>query len=940
MSPKDPHVKCLLCRPCTRHKPCEFEKGWSKDDWKISASKKDQKRLKRADAASKRKRDGKGSSQELVGLPPSKPGKTGTEKSSGSSVSTVGKAVAKVNDTPKPLPKSVPMTSSRSQLSHVPIEAQVTVNRQGATAPMSHDISPDEVVTQDTSPAVCPNTVPQTPVTSTDPQLSAEEKSTSVATHIAHPNPPPGFTGQPSQGLTPALLLSLSQPGVVAQLQNLLYTLGAGPNLGTGEVPGTGTSNQNEEVEVEEVEEEEEEVEDEEEYGEEEEDGETPPGESSPRYSAGGEVGTGEYTAEGNIRYPGYPGGLDPDLYFVPSARYHDDGTPVIPPATARFQPAFARTSVPAALGAPPPVVSQPGASAQVATGATQPVTVPASSGPGTAIFMASASRAATVPPRAMMPSPVQTRAQPSTAQARGQSPAVQAWANPASVVSAAPASASAHMAPMPRLPARSGGVGSGSLGPGGSGQPMGTTWTQGYHIPRVSSGPAPLYTGPSLPVQVPSLAPSASLSFDQTGWPLEAFSDAQRPGSDAFCGMSVDGVPLFRPPQLLSEVAPPTVEKFPQVLSPVNARLFWEKVLTDAGLPIEYAPSVEQSFSLGVLERSSRQPMASVPFIPIADSIKVSVEDTHKSAKVGRMSWVQRVLPVSEGDSSFFTTPLCPEACFSRMEEDKHSFCVPLRPTPQGVESSGPPRKSMPPFKVGAWNRSRDEDLRKVESLARDGLRVSNAALLALAHLANSIQIPGREISVEERTRTIEVLRDLSHTSIDHYVRIIEQSIVSRRMVAAQAVNLADRAGLLAAPLGPDLFGGQWSAAAEAETAFRKRKADQAALKAKGSSKRLRGRGTFGRGRGRAPQVHAPMIFAMPQPQQQRQQWGASAQVPAQPLLQPLVQPYGGHQPSGRGRGRRPQRTRPNRRGRGRGARGRGGRGGSYATQPQPQYF
>ena len=66
------------------------------------------------------------------------------------------------------------------------------------------------------------------------------------------------------------------------------------------------------------------------------------------------------------------------------------------------------------------------------------------------------------------------------------------------------------------------------------------------------------------------------------------------------------------------------------------------------------------------------------------------------------------------------------------------------------------------------------------------------------------------------EWRQTLDVIRDFTHVFIDHFVRIVEQSVIYRRNIAAQAVNVADRSMLLSAPLGTDLFGGQWQAAVE----------------------------------------------------------------------------------------------------------------------------
>ena len=267
-----------------------------------------------------------------------------------------------------------------------------------------------------------------------------------------------------------------------------------------------------------------------------------------------------------------------------------------------------------------------------------------------------------------------------------------------------------------------------------------------------------------------------------------------------------------------------------------------------------------------------------------------------------------------------FFQTPLCPEACFERMELDKYSRCTPRKPTPSGVESSDPIRKQTQPYKVGAWNRARDEELRRLESFARDGLRVSNAHLLAAAHLQKSLESPGKALPEEERQYTAAVLRDLSHTIKDHFVRIAEQSVLSRRAIATMALNIEDVSKLMIAPLGKDLFGGAWQSVADADSARRKRKAEEAALRTRESKpKRTRGRGLsqLTRGRGARPQ-------AMPTPQVQQYPHPHTLSIP--PLMQfalpaPLQNPpqMTPQSTQKRGGGKRNRRD-SNRRGRGRG--------------------
>ena len=286
-----------------------------------------------------------------------------------------------------------------------------------------------------------------------------------------------------------------------------------------------------------------------------------------------------------------------------------------------------------------------------------------------------------------------------------------------------------------------------------------------------------------------------------------------------------------------------------PKVLSPQNSRDFWAKVLRDSGFPVEYPPQEEPSDSLGVAGRADySRPTVSVPFIPIAEQTRRAIRDSHESRQMSRMFWLAKALPARQVDDDIVSTPLCPADCFARMGEDRNSRCNPLPPTPQGVQSSGQPRRPVAPFTVGSWNKARDAELRALESLARDGLRASNAHLLAFAHLANSL-LPSSEgtpptpLSPDHLRRTVEVLRDLTHVGIDHSIRIVEQSIAFRRLIAVQAVNLADRSALLAAPLGTDLFGGKWPETVAVEEARRKRKAEQAQLQPRGA-KRARARG------------------------------------------------------------------------------------------------
>ena len=187
-----------------------------------------------------------------------------------------------------------------------------------------------------------------------------------------------------------------------------------------------------------------------------------------------------------------------------------------------------------------------------------------------------------------------------------------------------------------------------------------------------------------------------------------------------------------------------------------------------------------------------------------------------------------------------------------------------------------------------------------------------------------------------------MEGLRDLTHTSIDHFTKIAEQSVISRRGIAVQAVNVVDRSPLLVAPLGDDLFGGRWPAAAEAEVAHRKRKAEQDQLRARAArgKKQARGRGGMSSDsyQRRPAARQQPPLQSLLQPQvmmqhPQPQVWGLQQPFPATAVSAPqrqLWDPSSSLSGPSAGSNPRPARQRA-RKGRGARARRAGRRGGRW---------
>lgn len=469
----------------------------------------------------------------------------------------------------------------------------------------------------------------------------------------------------------------------------------------------------------------------------------------------------------------------------------------------------------------------------------------------------------------------------------------------------AAPSRAPAALgAPPPSVPAVSGGPAPPSAVPV-PGQP---SWSASFSLPRVRPAFIPQPSGNPIPVLFPGKPEVAAGTF---GFPMSAFSAlGPLPDTQDYLGVSFEGTPLFRGPP------PPGETSIPRALSPATAAPFWEKVIREAGLPVERPERPAHSSTLGFLEPlDSRSSSLSVPFIPLMDSIRSRVNEIHALQQVGRIPWLAPSLPNRDIDSDVFNTPLVPEACWERMTLDTHSQCVPMPPAPQGVQGAGPSRRPSQPFRVQAWNRTRDEGLRKVESLARDGLRANNAQLLAMAHLLRKDRPSGNSMTEEERLMTLSVVKDLAHASKDVLIKISEHSLMERRQLAAQAMNLTDKSGLIDAPLGKDLFGGAWADVADRDAANRKRRAEADGAKERGKAKRVRSRS---RSRTRVPPSQAPSQPppAVPVAAPQYAQPQPSAIPPLILYQQPQPAPVRGR--SRRRRGRQNDPPRGSNRGRG----------------------
>ena len=96
---------------------------------------------------------------------------------------------------------------------------------------------------------------------------------------------------------------------------------------------------------------------------------------------------------------------------------------------------------------------------------------------------------------------------------------------------------------------------------------------------------------------------------------------------------------------------------------------------------------------------------------------------------------------------------------------------------------------------------------------------------MLAFLHLLRSLIPPGGAAPNLKVQRTLDILWDGAYISLDHFIKKAEQSLVSWRAIAIQAVNLVDGRSLLQAPLVTDLFWWSVAKAADMEIAYCERK-------------------------------------------------------------------------------------------------------------------
>ena len=165
-------------------------------------------------------------------------------------------------------------------------------------------------------------------------------------------------------------------------------------------------------------------------------------------------------------------------------------------------------------------------------------------------------------------------------------------------------------------------------------------------------------------------------------------------------------------------------------------------------------------------------------------------------------------------------------------MQDDAHSWCQPEKAPPTGVEGAASTSThkftSSKPHKIFPWDESRKTELHDLEGLARDGLRLANASIIAFAHLLNGILDPQRAMTDQVKRHSLLTKNDFVHVSAEQFAHIVQRITLHRKLNVIRSLNVADQRKLMSSPMTHDIFGGKWPELQAAELERRKKKAER----------------------------------------------------------------------------------------------------------------
>ena len=263
----------------------------------------------------------------------------------------------------------------------------------------------------------------------------------------------------------------------------------------------------------------------------------------------------------------------------------------------------------------------------------------------------------------------------------------------------------------------------------------------------------------------------------------------------------------------------------------------FFAAAIADANMDLSFPEEEEHDQELGMACRAPPKE-APRPYIPVLKSLQANVRQLQKSCNVQRVKWHKTNFQAPpEAEKEFFMPTEVPKSCWQQMKDDAYSWCRPEKAPPAGVEgaasTASKPGPSKP-HKVFPWNEARDTELHELEALARDGLRIANATMIAFAHLLNGSLDPTKLMSQAAQRHTFFTVNDLVHTQASQFARISHRIALQRKLNVVRSLNISDRNRLMNTRITSDIFGGEWPAIQAQEAELRKKKAEKEAEKEK----------------------------------------------------------------------------------------------------------
>jgi hypothetical protein len=262
----------------------------------------------------------------------------------------------------------------------------------------------------------------------------------------------------------------------------------------------------------------------------------------------------------------------------------------------------------------------------------------------------------------------------------------------------------------------------------------------------------------------------------------------------------------------------------------------FFAAAMADASMKLSFPEEEVEDQELGLASRTTpRDPPR--PYIPVLKSLQTNVRLLQTSLNVPRHRWHAANFPAPpEAEREFFQPAEVPKTCWQQMREDAYSWCQPEKAPPAGVEgaTSAPKASSSKAHKVFPWNEARDTELHDLEALARDGLRMANASMIAFAHLLNGSLDPSKKMAADALRHSFYTINDLVYVQANQFARVAHKIALLRKLNVARSLNVADQGRLMKTKISSDLFGGQWPDIQAREAEARKKRAETKAHKEK----------------------------------------------------------------------------------------------------------